>query len=80
MIAKLKGIVDSFGEDWLIVDVGGVGYMVHVSTRTLANLANVGEAVELLIDPYIREDKFDLFGFQTAQEKDLFRLLQTVQG
>lgn len=80
MIGKLKGLVDSVGEDWVIVDVGGVGYLVHCSARTLASLPSAGEAVALSIETYVREDQIRLFGFASDGERDWFRLLQTVQG
>lgn len=80
MIAKLRGIVDSSGDDWAIVDVGGVGYLVFCSGRTLARLPDQGEAISLLIEMHVREDHIHLFGFPDQAERDWFRLLQTVQG
>lgn len=80
MIGKLKGIVDSYGEDHAILDVGGVGYLVHCSTRTLQALPRAGEAATLHIETYVREDQIRLFGFASEAERDWFRLLQTVQG
>lgn len=80
MIGKLKGIIDTYGPDWVIIDVGGVGYLVHCSTRTLAALPAVGEATAVAIETYVREDVIRLFGFASAQERDWFRLLQSVQG
>jgi len=80
MIGKLKGIVDSYGEDYIILDVGGVGYQVHCSARTLAALPSPGEAATLSIETYVREDQIKLFGFASDQERAWFRLLQTVQG
>ena len=80
MIGKLRGIVDSYGEDWVILDVGGVGYLVSCSTRTLTALPPAGEAAALSIETYVREDQIRLFGFSTDLERDWFRLLQTVQG
>ncbi|MDE3176078.1 MAG: Holliday junction branch migration protein RuvA [Pseudomonadota bacterium] len=80
MIGKLKGRVDSLDEDGLIVDVGGVGYLVSASARTLRALPGIGEAVALLIETQVREDSIRLFGFLTASERDWFRLLQSVQG
>jgi holliday junction DNA helicase RuvA len=80
MIGKLKGIVDSYGEDYIILDVQGVGYQVHCSARTLTMLPAPGEAVTLSIDTYVREDQIKLFGFASDQERGWFRLLQTVQG
>lgn len=80
MIAKLRGILDSYGEGWCIVDVGGVGYHVFCSTRTLDKIGTVGSEVSLRIETHIREDHFHLFGFATELERDWFILLQTVQG
>ncbi len=80
MIGKLKGLVDSFGEDWVILDVGGVGYQVHCSTRTLQTLPAVGEAAVLAIETYVREDMIRLYGFGSQLEREWFRLLQNVQG
>src|SRR5690606_24911727 len=80
MIGKLKGIVDSYGDDWVILDVGGVGYLVHCSTRTLQGLPSPGEAAQLAIETYVREDMIKLFGFGADVEREWFRLLMTVQG
>ncbi|MBI3434266.1 MAG: Holliday junction branch migration protein RuvA [Proteobacteria bacterium] len=80
MIGKLKGVIDSYGEDFVIVDVGGVGYVVHCSTRTLQALPAAGEPVVLAIDTHVREDLIRLFGFLSDREREWFRLLQTVQG
>jgi holliday junction DNA helicase RuvA len=80
MIGKLKGIVDSYGEDYIILDVNGVGYQVHCSARTLQALPSPGEAVALSIETYVREDQIKLFGFASDIEREWFRLLQTVQG
>ena len=79
MIGKLKGIIDSYDEDTLILDVHGVGYFVQASSRTLQGLHN-GEAITLFIETHVREDAIRLFGFSTEQEREWFRLLQTVQG
>ena len=80
MIAKLRGLLDSFGDDWCIIDVNGIGYHVFCSSRTLNNLNGLGEEVTLLTETHIREDHFHLFGFATELERDWFRLVQTVQG
>ena len=80
MIGKLKGIIDSYGEDFIILDVGGVGYQVHCSTRTMHELPAPGEAATLSIETYVREDQIRLYGFSTDVEREWFRLLQTVQG
>ena len=80
MIGKLTGIIDSYGEDWVIVDVSGVGYQVHCSARTLQSLPQVGEAATLSIETYVREDAIRLYGFGSDLDREWFRLLQTVQG
>jgi Holliday junction DNA helicase RuvA len=80
MIGKLKGTVDSYGEDFIVLDVGGVGYMVHCSARTLQALPAAGEPVAMSIETHVREDQIRLFGFLTDNERQWFRLLQTVQG
>jgi Holliday junction DNA helicase RuvA len=80
MIGKLKGIVDSHGEDFVILDVHGVGYIVHCSGRTLQKLPRPGEAAALAIETQMREDAIKLFGFISEVERDWFRLLQSVQG
>jgi len=80
MIGKLKGIVDSHREDFVILDVHGVGYIVHCSGRTLQKLPRPGEASTLAIETQMREDSIKLFGFISETERDWFRLLQSVQG
>jgi Holliday junction DNA helicase RuvA len=80
MIGKLKGIIDSYGEDFVILDVNGVGYLVHCSVRTLQALPAAGEPVVLAIETHVREDQIRLFGFLFDGEREWFRLLQTVQG
>jgi Holliday junction DNA helicase RuvA len=80
MIGKLTGTVDSYGEDWVIVDVGGVGYQAFCPARTLQALPARGEPVTLAIETYLREDVIKLYGFSSDLEREWFRLLQTVQG
>ncbi|MCJ2127781.1 Holliday junction branch migration protein RuvA [Methylobacterium sp. E-045] len=80
MIGKLKGVVDSYGEDFVILDVQGVGYVVHCSARTLQRMPGVGEAASLAIETHVREDMIRLYGFRSDAEREWFRLLQTVQG
>jgi len=80
MIGKLKGIIDAYGEDHVILDVNGVGYLVHCSARTLQALPATGAPVTLAIETHVREDQIRLFGFETDAEREWFRLLQTVQG
>ena len=79
MIGKLTGKVDAIGESFLIIDVGGVGYEVQASGRTLRNLKS-GDVVSLTIDTHVREDAIRLFGFQSELERSWFRTLQTIQG
>ena len=79
MIAKLRGTVDAVGEDWAVLDVHGVGYLVSCPGRTLSALTP-GQAGVLFIETQVREDRIQLFGFLDAAERDWFRLLQTVQG
>jgi len=80
MIGKLSGRLDWRGSDQVLIDVRGVGYVVHVSDRTLAALPPVGEAVALYTDLLVREDLLQLFGFPTLLEKEWHRLLMSVQG
>ena len=80
MFARLKGLLDEVAEDSAIIDVGGVGYLVFCSSRTLGNLPGPGEAVRLEIETHVREDHIHLFGFADIGERDWFRLLTTVQG
>lgn len=79
MIGKLKGIVDAVGEDELILDVAGVGYLVTAGSRTLARL-EPGREAELHIETYVREDIFRLYGFLEDAERAWFVRLQSVQG
>lgn len=79
MIGRLTGMVESGGDGWMIVDVGGVGYVVHASARTLARLAP-GARAAVLVETHVREDQITLYGFQDAAEKQCFRWLTGVQG
>lgn len=80
MIGKLSGRIDYRGPDHVLIDVRGVGYIVHCSERTLAALPGPGEAVALYTDLLVREDLLQLFGFTSLQEKEWHRLLLGVQG
>lgn len=81
MIGRLRGIVDGFcGSDSIILDVAGVGYLVQCSPRTLQALPRPGEAASLAIETHVREDAIRLYGFRTDEERDWFRLLQSIQG
>ncbi|AWK85528.1 Holliday junction branch migration protein RuvA [Azospirillum thermophilum] len=79
MIAKLTGIVDSTGSDWVILDVNGVGYLLSCSNRTLSRLA-AGERVSLVVETFVREERIVLHGFADQGEREWFRLLTTIQG
>ena len=80
MIAKLRGLLDSFGADHAVIDVGGVGYLVAASTRTLSALGAIGDEVVLHTEMQVSDDAIRLIGFATAEERDWFRLLTSVQG
>ena len=80
MIAKLTGIIDTLGEDRMVLDVAGVGYLVFCSAQTLRRIGRAGEAASLAIETHVREDHIHLYGFADAAERDWFRLLTTVQG
>ena len=80
MIAHLKGRLDATGLDSAVIDVGGVGYLVGCSSRTLAALGPVGEAATLFTEMLVAEDFIRLVGFARADERDWFRLLTGVQG
>ncbi len=80
MIGRISGRLDWRGPDHVLIDVRGVGYIVHVSERTLAGMPSVGEAVSLFTDLLVREDLLQLFGFPTMLEKEWHKLLMTVQG
>lgn len=81
MIAKLTGIIDTVGLSHAIIDVNGVGYLVHASSRTLSRIGSQkGTPVSLLIETIVREDAFMLYGFADAAEKEWFQILCTVQG
>ncbi|MBX7459832.1 Holliday junction branch migration protein RuvA [Qipengyuania huizhouensis] len=79
MIAKLKGLLDETGADWAVIDVSGVGYLVHCSSKTLAALGE-GEACTVYTDLQVSENDMRLLGFAEAAERDWFRLLTQVQG
>jgi Holliday junction DNA helicase RuvA len=80
MIGRISGRLDWRGPDHVLIDVRGVGYIVHVSERTLAGMPGLGEAVSLYTDLLVREDLLQLFGFPTMLEKEWHKLLMTVQG
>ena len=80
MIAKLTGRLDESGADWAVIDVQGVGYLVHCSSKTLTALGIAGDEVTVFTDLQVSENDMRLLGFATAGERDWFRLLTTVQG
>ena len=80
MIARLTGVLDSFGEDWAVIDVSGVGYAVFCSAKTLARMPGVGGQASVCVETHVREDHIHLYGFADEAERDWFRLLTTVQG
>ncbi|MEP4379014.1 MAG: Holliday junction branch migration protein RuvA [Alphaproteobacteria bacterium] len=80
MIARLKGLLDEVGPDWIVIDVAGVGYQVFCPARVIAALPAVGDPLSLHIETHVREDHIHLFGFATARERECFRMLTTVQG
>ncbi|MAI62295.1 MAG: Holliday junction branch migration protein RuvA [Micavibrio sp. TMED27] len=80
MIGKLTGVIDSFGETHVLLDVNGVGYLVSASRRTLSRIGEKGAQTSLLIDTNVREDAITLYGFADPAEQQWFRLLTSVQG
>ncbi|HEX8217160.1 MAG TPA: Holliday junction branch migration protein RuvA [Allosphingosinicella sp.] len=80
MIAKLTGRLDAFGADFAVIDVAGVGYLVSASTRTLSSLGPVGGEIVLHTEMQVSDDAIRLIGFASAEERDWFRLLTSVQG
>ncbi|OYW45736.1 MAG: Holliday junction branch migration protein RuvA [Sphingomonadales bacterium 32-68-7] len=80
MIAKLTGRLDAAGADWAVIDVAGVGYLVHCSSKTLAALGLPGDPCTVFTDLQVSENDLRLLGFAAAGERDWFRLLTTVQG
>ena len=80
MIAKLRGLLDSFSADHAVIDVNGVGYLIFASSRTLSGLGALGGDVVLHTEMQVAEDDIRLIGFATAEERDWFRLLRSVQG
>ena len=80
MIAKLRGLLDSFAADHAVVDVNGVGYLVFASTRTLSTLGPVGAEIVLHTVMQVSQDDIRLIGFASAEERDWFGLLTSVQG
>nr|MBC8158989.1 Holliday junction branch migration protein RuvA [Alphaproteobacteria bacterium] len=79
MIAKLTGRIDTLGEDYAIIDVSGVGYLIFCSARTLGRLTE-GEHASIVVETHVREDHIHLYGFMEEAERDWFKVLTTVQG
>ncbi|MGA7713147.1 MAG: Holliday junction branch migration protein RuvA [Rhizomicrobium sp.] len=79
MIGKLTGVVDFVGEDHVLLDVAGIGYLVHSSSSTLSKMT-VGAHVSLMTEMRLTDETIKLYGFVTAEEREWFRLLQTVQN
>ena len=80
MIASLAGCLTQRAVDRVVVEVGGVGYLLHVSLQTLSRLPEVGQPVSLLCHTHVREDALSLFGFADEREKTAFELLKAVSG
>ena len=80
MIARLSGILAETNADGAVIDVGGVGYLVHLSGKTLGAIGPIGGEVVILTELQVREDAWTLFGFGSAQERDAFRALTSIQG
>ena len=80
MIGKLTGRLDSISDNGAIIDVGGVGYSVFTSSRTMSQLGSIGEVVTVLVETHVREDHIHLYAFYSDDEKRWFLTLQTVQG
>lgn len=80
MIGKLKGLIDSQSEDAVVLDVNGVGYVVHCSSMTLQSLPAPGHTAMLMVETHVRADQIRLYGFLSNVEREWFRLLQSVQG
>ena len=76
MFAKLSGIIDTVLENAVILDVQGVGYLVHASPRTLSRVGGHGDTASLLIDTNVREDAITLYGFLEASEQRLYRIFK----
>ncbi len=80
MIASLKGKLESLGSDSAIINVGGVGFEVHMSTSTMSKMGVIGREVTLYTHLHLREDNASLYGFATTEELDLFQALLSVSG
>lgn len=80
MIARLSGLLDDFGTDWAVIDVNGVGYLVHCSARTLDALGTRGDKVTVHTELQVSENDMRLIGFASGGEREWFRLLTGVQG
>ena len=80
MIARLRGVLAAIESGSAVIDVGGVGYLVFCSAKTLTALGEIGGTVSVQVETHVREDHIHLFGFASSAEKAVFKMLQTVQG
>lgn len=80
MIAKLTGLIDSIGPNYVVVDVNGVGYLVYAPARVLGQIGAAGDAISMVIETHVRETDISLYGFLAETDREWFRLLNTVQG
>jgi holliday junction DNA helicase RuvA len=80
MIARLSGVLAEVSADGAVIDVGGVGYLVHLSGKTLDSIGPIGGEVVVLTELQVREDAWTLFGFGSAAERESFRALTSIQG
>ncbi|MDX1948923.1 MAG: Holliday junction branch migration protein RuvA, partial [Rickettsiales bacterium] len=80
MIGKLKGVIDKISDNQIILDVGGVGYLVYASNNTIGKIGNVGSSASLTIETFVREDAINLYGFADEDEKFWFIQLNKVSG
>ena len=80
MIASLTGILTLIGKSEIVLEVNGVGYLLHVSSKLITSLDEIGSELTLFTDLQIRDDKIHIYGFASSKDQNIFKLLQTVQG
>ena len=80
MIASLTGILTLIGKSEIVLEVNGVGYILHVSSKLITSLDEIGSELTLFTDLQIRDDKIVIYGFASSKDQNIFKLLQTVQG
>ena len=80
MIASLTGILTLIGKSEIVLEVNGVGYLLHVSSKLITSLDEIGSELTLFTDLQIRDDKIVIYGFASSKDQNIFKLLQTVQG